>query len=264
MKRSKCMAGNPVVSTFQPFSGNEEMLFQVADMFPIPIEVFRPDGFVAFANRAWLQIHNISNPSDIIGKYNVRENPGLGPYVSRMFEGEIVLTPEFKVLLEDSAAWYQVRRFDCRIQSAYMEILCFPVLTPGGNASHLIAVFLPTRIYKGNRCIEKAKEYMDNHWAERYDTRTVAGAANLSPYYFVRLFKKHTGMTPYKYHRNVRVNKLKSLLCDKNLSVSEAFSACGMEYSGSFAKIFKDVPGLTPSAYRNLAGQPPADGRQGY
>ena len=253
MKRSKCMAGNPVVSTFQPFSGNEEMLFQVADMFPIPIEVFRPDGFVAFANRAWLQIHNISNPSDIIGKYNVRENPGLGPYVSRMFEGEIVLTPERKAPLEDFAVSCRVRNSGFNIESMYMEILCFPVLTPGGNASHFVGVFLPTRIYKGNPYVARAKEYMDNHWSEPYDTRTVAGAANLSPYHFVRLFKKHTGVTPYQYHRTVKVNKLKRMLSDKNLSVSEAFSACGVEYSGSFAKVFKDMTGLTPSEYRNLS-----------
>lgn len=259
MEGSIYLRESPVISSFQSFSGSEEMLFQVAELFPMPIEIFRPDGRAAFVNRAWTQIHNISSPAEIVGKYNVRENVvvneklGLGSYVSRMFEGEIVLTPERKAPLEDFAVSCRVRNSGFNIESMYMEILCFPVLTPGGNASHFVGVFLPTRIYKGNPYVARAKEYMDNHWSEPYDTRTVAGAANLSPYHFVRLFKKHTGVTPYQYHRTVKVNKLKRMLSDKNLSVSEAFSACGVEYSGSFAKVFKDMTGLTPSEYRNLS-----------
>jgi AraC-like DNA-binding protein len=247
-----------IIYPFQTFTGNEEALFQVADLFPVPIEIFRPDGTAAFANRAWLDIHNISSQSDIVGTYNVLTNTivneklGLGPYVKRMFEGEVLLTPETKAPLEDFSDWCNARNADFPIESMYMEILCFHVLTPGGNASHFIGMFIPTRIYQGNPDIARAKEYIDNHWFDEYDTATVAAAVNLSRYHFIRLFKKQTGMTPYSYYQNVKVNKLKAALCDKRLTISEAFSSCGVEYSGNFAKIFRDIVGVTPSAYRNL------------
>lgn len=35
---------NPIVNSFQPIFGNEELLFQMVDLFPIPIEIFAPDG----------------------------------------------------------------------------------------------------------------------------------------------------------------------------------------------------------------------------
>jgi len=58
-------------------------------------------------------------------------------------------------------------------------------------------------------------------------------------------------MTPYSYYQNLKVNKLKEALCNKNLTVSEAFRVCGVDYNGNFAKIFKALVGVTPSAYRN-------------
>lgn len=256
MEKSIYDSNNQIISAFRPFSGNEEALFQVADLFPIPIEIFRPDGIAAFANRTWLEIHNIPGPADIVGTYNVRENPvvneklGLGPYIRRLFDGETLLTPECRAPLEDFALWCRAKSPVHPIESMYMEILCFPVLTPGGNASHFIGVFVPTRIYRGNPDIAKALEYLDNHWAEEYDTGRVADAVHLSQSHFTRLFKKQTGMTPYSYYQNLKVNKLKEALCNKNLTVSEAFRECGVDYSGNFAKIFKELVGITPSAYR--------------
>lgn len=256
MENSIYDPNNQIISAFRPFSGNEEALFQVADLFPIPIEIFKPDGMAAFANRSWLDIHNISSPEDILGTYNVRENQvvndqlGLSQYIKRVFEGETLLTPERKAPLEDFAAWCQAKNPAYSIESIYMEILCFPVLTPGGNASHFVGVFIPTRMYRGNPDIARALEYMDSHWTEEYDTGRVADAVNLSQSHFTRLFKKQTGMTPYSYYQGMKVNKLKEALCNKNLTVSEAFRTCGVDYSGNFAKIFKELVGITPSAYR--------------
>lgn len=78
----------------------------------------------------------------------------------------------------------------------------------------------------------------------------MAHAVNLSRYHLARLFKKHTSMTPYNYYRDIKVKKLQEKLCDKNLSITQAFSACGMDYNGNYAKMFKGKTGMTPSQYR--------------
>jgi len=78
----------------------------------------------------------------------------------------------------------------------------------------------------------------------------IAEAVNLSRYHFARLFKKHTGRTPYSYYLDVKIKNLQEALRNPDLSITEAFSRCGMAYSGNFARIFKDKVGMTPSQYR--------------
>ncbi len=46
------------------------------------------------------------------------------------------------------------------------------------------------------------------------------------------------------------MSKLKESLMDANLSVEEAFSACGINYHGYYAGLFRDKTGMTPSEYR--------------
>jgi transcriptional regulator GlxA family with amidase domain len=84
----------------------------------------------------------------------------------------------------------------------------------------------------------------------KYNSIEVAKAACLSREHFVKLFKKHTGVTPHKYYVNYKVNKLKEMLEDSSLSVTQAFAACGMDYNGNSARVFKDITGVSPSEYR--------------
>ncbi|MGI6586382.1 MAG: AraC family transcriptional regulator [Gracilibacteraceae bacterium] len=50
--------------------------------------------------------------------------------------------------------------------------------------------------------------------------------------------------------KKIKIEKLKEKLRDKNLSISETFAACGVDYNGAFAKIFKEVVWMSPSEYR--------------
>ena len=70
-----------------------ELLYQVLERFPLPIKVFTPDGNVVFANRTMLEMWNISEPAQLIGKYNLINDPvvnerlGLSEYVHRTCQG---------------------------------------------------------------------------------------------------------------------------------------------------------------------------------
>ena len=125
---------NTIIASFQSVFGNEELLFQVAELFPIPIQIFDPDGTTVFASRAVLEMWNISDPSQIVGVYNLKKDPvvnerlGLKDYVRRAFEGEIVLVHDVRVPLEDFSVWYQPRNSDYSIRSMYTDILNFPIL----------------------------------------------------------------------------------------------------------------------------------------
>lgn len=252
---------NTIIASFQSVFGNEELLFQVAELFPIPIQIFDPDGTTVFASRAVLEMWNISDPSQIVGVYNLKKDPvvnerlGLKDYVRRAFEGEIVLVHDVRVPLEDFSVWYQPRNSDYSIRSMYTDILNFPILDVDGKMTHVVSVFITTRTYLGKSMIALSQEYIENHWQEPFDMDKVAGSVSLSRYHFARLFKKQTGVTPYSYYQDVRIRKLKEALRDTNLTISEVFAACGMEYNGSLARSFRDKVGMTPSEYRK-SGMP--------
>lgn len=247
---------NQILASFQAVFGNEEMLFKVAELFPVPIQIFTPDGNTVFASRAVLEMWNISDASQIVGRYNLLSDPvvnerlGLKDYVRRIFKGEIIRVPDVKVPLEDFSKWYESRNDGYDIKSMYVDILNFPVYDDNHAITHIVSVFITNKIYTGQSDIAKAKEYIETHWRDEFDMESIARAAGMSRFHFARVFKKHTGTTPYSYYQDIRIRRLKDALRDTNLSVAQAFASCGLEYSGSFAKVFHDKVGMTPTQYR--------------
>lgn len=259
MDRLSRQPNNQILASFQSVFGDEEMLFQVAELFPVPIQIFAPDGTTVFTSRAVLEMWNIADREQLVGKFNLLTDPltndqlGLREYVQRVFAGETILVPDVRVPLEYFASTYKARNPDFNVESMYTDILNFPILDADKNITHIVSVFITTRMYLGKSDISLAKEYIENHVMEEFDMEKIAQSVNLSRYHFARLFKKHTGVTPYSYYQDIKIRKLRQALRNTELSIAEAFAACGVEYSGNFARIFKEKVGMTPSQYRKSA-----------
>lgn len=252
---------NSMAESFQSAFGNEELLFQIVDLFPMPIEIFAPNGTTMFANRAALKMWNISGPEQIVGQYNLMDDPvvnddlGLREYVRRAFEGETLSVSDIKVDLEDMSGRYEAKSENFDVEALYTDIHSFPIWDQNRKIAYIVNVFITTRMYQGRSDIAKAKEYIETHWLEEFDMEKIARSVNLSRYHFARLFKKHTSMTPYGYYQEIKIKKLKEALCDTNLSITEAFATCGEDYKGNYLRIFKERTGMTPSQYRKTASQ---------
>jgi transcriptional regulator GlxA family with amidase domain len=67
------------------------------------------------------------------------------------------------------------------------------------------------------------------------------------------MFKANLHQTVFEYLARYRVRKSLELLADKNVSVSDAASACGFASASFFAETFRKVMGLSPRAYRLTA-----------
>ena len=236
----------------------EEGLFQTAQLFPIPIQIFKRNGDIVFINEAVLRMWNVKDSSQIIGKYNLIRDPfangqlELKDGIPKAFAGEVVLIPDVRIPLEDFWEWYKTRSPVYDIEAIYTDILNFPVLDGEGKMAYMVAIFFTSRIYQGNPEVARVKEYIENNWREEFDIESIAKAVCMSSSHLVRLFKKHTGMTPYSYYQEIKVNGLKKALRDKNLSISQAFLSCGFKYPGNFARFFKSQVGMTPSQYRKI------------
>jgi AraC-like DNA-binding protein len=71
-----------------------------------------------------------------------------------------------------------------------------------------------------------------------------------SPYYFCRIFKKSTGLTPHQYVLRQRVEKAKNLLGNSSLDLSNVALEAGFANQSHFGTIFRRFTGYTPKQYR--------------
>ncbi|WP_160685947.1 helix-turn-helix domain-containing protein [Clostridium sp. C2-6-12] len=78
-----------------------------------------------------------------------------------------------------------------------------------------------------------------------------ADELNISTFYFCKMFKKTTGMSPTNFIMLCRLQKSKQLLTEKSeLTVKQIALECGYPSISYFGKIFLENEGLTPAEYR--------------
>lgn len=101
-----------------------------------------------------------------------------------------------------------------------------------------------------NDIIEETTTYINEHLREELTLNFLASRASLSPYYFIKLFKKQIGLTPHDYLIAVRLNYAKFLLKTTNISIKEICYSSGFSSESSFCSTFKKREKITPSAFR--------------
>jgi AraC family transcriptional regulator of adaptative response/methylated-DNA-[protein]-cysteine methyltransferase len=84
---------------------------------------------------------------------------------------------------------------------------------------------------------------------EEPDLASLAEACGMSRFYFHRVFKAHTGITPKAYAAARRAERVKRELAQAG-SVTEAVYEAGYNSSGRFYAASPGVLGMTPSRYR--------------
>lgn len=244
-----------LIDSFQLGSGKNELLSKVIDLFPYPIQVYALDGTSVVVNKAILNEYHISNPYEIVGKYNIFKDPavietGQIHMVRRAFKGEIVSFSGIRVPLDEIRERYDIKDLD--ITAVYQDIILYPIIDDMKEVRYIVVTLINRRVYRGKDEIEAAKEYIENNWQKDFDSNAIARAACLSKAHFIKLFKKHTGETPHEYYINYKIEKVKERLLDSNISITQAFEECNINYNGYHAKVFKNKVGYSPSKYRKI------------
>ena len=100
----------------------------------------------------------------------------------------------------------------------------------------------------------RARDAIDRDYAKPLDVPALARVAGASEAHFIRTFKATFGETPYRYLQRRRVERSMFLLRQRReLSVSEVCLEVGFASLGTFSRTFKEIVGVSPSAYRELA-----------
>lgn len=98
--------------------------------------------------------------------------------------------------------------------------------------------------------IHKAKKYIQEHYMEELTLSKVAQAVNTSTFYFCKIFKKYTGLNFTEYVSRIRIEKAKTLALNPNLRISDIAYEVGFQSLTHFNRVFKNITGMSPSAYR--------------
>lgn len=99
--------------------------------------------------------------------------------------------------------------------------------------------------------VESIQEFLRLNYSNELSMDDVARRFHISREYLSRAFKKHAGIGPNRFVRNIRIAASQKLL-DENpgMEIKEIALAVGFEDQGYFSRVFKKVTGKSPVEYR--------------
>lgn len=95
-------------------------------------------------------------------------------------------------------------------------------------------------------------KYVVVHVDEKLSLEKVANGVFLNPSYVSHIFKKITGMSFADYMAEVKVDRAKVLLRDKNIKICDLSNIVGYNNPEYFTKNFKRKTGHTPVQYKKM------------
>jgi AraC-like DNA-binding protein len=104
-----------------------------------------------------------------------------------------------------------------------------------------------------NRRMLRARDAMDLRFAEPLDIPALARIAHVSEAHFIRTFRATFGETPHRYLQRRRVERSMFMLRETDRSVTEICLDVGFASLGTFSRTFRQIVGVSPSAYRKGA-----------
>jgi two-component system response regulator YesN len=101
-----------------------------------------------------------------------------------------------------------------------------------------------------NSIIKKAKLFIEENYHKDISLEDVSRIVDISSYYFSKLFKEETGENFIEYLTNIRIDKAKKLLQNRDMSIKNICVDTGYSDPNYFSRIFKKQVGVTPTEYR--------------
>jgi AraC-like DNA-binding protein/ligand-binding sensor protein len=98
--------------------------------------------------------------------------------------------------------------------------------------------------------LSEAKEFVRARFEKPISLDRVVAHVGVNRFYFCKLFKRATGMTLTEYVTRVRLERVKAMLPDPSLRISEIVFAAGFGSIPRFNSVFKRHFGMPPTEYR--------------
>jgi AraC-like DNA-binding protein len=116
------------------------------------------------------------------------------------------------------------------------------------------SVITPQRNYavEGNGLVERVRQYLEEHYAERVLLEHLASFTRVSPFYLNRSFRRRFGMPPHAYQLQLRITHAKRLL-RRGHAICETACLVGFFDQSHFVHAFQHSEGVTPTQFVRLS-----------
>jgi len=158
-----------------------------------------------------------------------------------------------KLRFTDDRIWYLVRLLADVIHDPDPSVQLY-----GDSLISAIATrLLSSRATSSKRSVGLSKiqlndaiSFLDAHMPDRVELSTLARLAGMSPSHYCRAFKAATGLAPYQWQLNARIERAKCILLETNLSLDHIAEATGFADSVHFGRTFRKLTQASPGAWR--------------
>ncbi|MDJ0952131.1 MAG: GyrI-like domain-containing protein [Acidimicrobiia bacterium] len=100
--------------------------------------------------------------------------------------------------------------------------------------------------------VNAAVDYIERHLSEDLSLEQVAAVAHFSPFHFHRIFGLLVGETLSRFIHRLRMERAATWLVQQpDRTVTEIASACGIHSPSSFARSFREMFGVSATAWRD-------------
>jgi AraC family transcriptional regulator, arabinose operon regulatory protein len=137
--------------------------------------------------------------------------------------------------------------------SGYLSILMITILRFAGlsilNSERADTIKQDSQ---GFKYIEKAEQYIREHYHERITVKEISTHLFISEAYLYKLFRDYLNISPAKYISKLRMEHAEYLIERKTLPIKEIAALTGYKNIYHFSNAFKKEYGCSPSSYAQL------------
>ena len=119
-----------------------------------------------------------------------------------------------------------------------------------------LSILAQAEATSARQVILQAAETLRKNYQQELCLADLLAEAHMSKSYFLRLFRRYMGTTPYNYLVNFRITQAKELLVLTDHSVSEIAQEAGFGDASNFSTRFAKATGQSPLQYRKSALKP--------
>lgn len=102
--------------------------------------------------------------------------------------------------------------------------------------------------------VAQVKHLLDQRFHERWTLGRMADDVGLAPTYLAELFVSQIGQPPHRYLNERRIDRARQLLKSSDLPITAIAVSLGFGSSQHFARVFRQLAGTTPTAFRARPG----------
>ena len=97
--------------------------------------------------------------------------------------------------------------------------------------------------------VSSAMKYLDENLEKNLTLDELAARSGLNKTYFITLFKRLNGVTPWEYITARRIERAVTLL-KGDVNIMSVAVKCGFNSASNFNRAFRKATGLTPSEWK--------------